>query len=556
MSRVSWALALLGLASGCFLAAPDSLDWVDDDDDSGDDDDSAPDDDDSGPDDDDSGPDDDDSGPDDDGDGHPVPADCNDSDPTVYPDAPEIWDFQPNDCDVEPSATEVLQASFPDGLDEPGGIVHTGDWEYFGSSWSLGDVNGDGAEDLCARAEGETSGNVYVFLGIDALLSANPVLSTSSADVRVSPAHDAFGEVDCSRDLDGDGATDLVFSSVQLFPPDAGQGGIYVYDGGGDFVTGAVLEQWDASASDLSSASWTGRCWGIGQLDSDAELEIVYSALTNTAGGNLEPTLVVATPSLTPEGYIPIYNLDENFPGCQVVDDLSGDGTSEILIHDGDSRLVLGEDNDSASPPTWSYGTAWDGWWAESAVAADITGDGLRELIMGNPYWDEGWDGTQEGAVVIYFGRSGQALWQYGLEDDDIPDPDRMVWIDGIGPAGGLGVHVCPLGDPSGDGMGDFAVGSPTGEGAGVLDGEALVFTGRSEADWKALADTDGHIAPGKETSRFMGDEQDDVAQIGSSWGGCGYTWQSETADPQRIWWRADGADGEGLLLYWMNQRQ
>ena len=541
MSRATWVLALLLLCAGCFLASPDALEWSADE---------------PGADDDDTGSDDDDAVQDLDGDGHRPPDDCNDADATVYPGAPEIWDFQRNDCVGEPSATEVLSAALPDGEGQPGGILHDGDWEVFGSSWSLGDLNGDGAEDLCARAWSEDNADIYVFLDIDSQLATGTLQTTGGADVRVTPAHATPGELDCSRDLHGDGYTDLVFSTVDV-EGGTGAGGIYVYDGGADFGDDPVLDQFDASISDLDAASWTGRCWGIGQLDDDPELEIVYATIAATAGGNYEQTLVVATSNLVPEGFIPIYLLDANYPTCDVVDDLTGDGTSEVVIDDGQTRLVLGEDHDEdPAMPTWNYGFGWQGWWAASAVSADITGDGLRELIMGNPYWDEDEDDNAEGAVVIYFGREGEALWQAAMEASDLPAPGRMVWIEGIGPSGGFGARVCPLGDPSRDGFGDFAASSPTSQGALVPDGEALVFTGRSEGDWEALADGQGRISPGKETSRFVGSEAGHVTDIGSSAGSCGYTWRSESEHTPRIWWRASGEEGRGVLLYWVNQRQ
>jgi hypothetical protein len=560
MSRAFWPLVLLLLASGCFLAAPDSLDWADDDT-SADDDDTSADDDDTSVDDDDSSADDDDLQPDDDdgvdldGDGYAVPEDCNDADATVHPGALEIWDFQRNDCEGEPSATEVLWATYPDGAGEPGAILHTGDWEMFGSSWSLGDLNGDGAEDLCARAQSDDNSDIYVFLDIDSRLATGTVLTTLSANVRVSPSDVAPGEVDCSRDLHLDGFDDLVFTALDAQV--TGSGGIYVYDGSAAFGGVEQLDQFDASATALAASSRIGRCWGIGQLDDDDELEIVFAGFTATAGGDLEDTLVVATPGLVAEGFVPIAQLDSNFPSCDVVDDLSGDGTSEIFIHDGDARLVLGENHDGdATLPTWGDGLTWHTWWAESAVAADITGSGDRELIMGNPYWDHEEDDAAEGAVMIYFGRSGEAFWQQGLEDgDDQPNTDRMVWIQGVGPASALGAHVCPLGDPSGDNVGDFAVSAPTGQEDGPTDGEALVFEGRSEADWKALADGIGRITPGKETSRFMGSEAEDVTRIGYGTGSCGYTRDSELADPPRIWWMVWGQEGRGALLYWDNQR-
>jgi len=542
-------LVVLLVASGCFLEPPEQLSWLDDD--------HRADDDDSGPDDDDVQPDDDDAvvEVDMDGDGHYTPDDCDDGDPTVYPGAEEVWDFKRTDCDAGSATTEVLFASYPDGAGDSEGIVHDeAGWQVFGASWSLGDVNGDGAEDLCARAESDDNANIYVFLSIEARLNTSTSLTTDTADVVITPVHTGFGNVDCSRDLDGDGATDLVFVSLEMDGPDSGQGGIYVFDGGSDFETGEVWTSWNASATALDVSDWTGRCFGIGQLDGEGDLEVVYAAHTATADGDPEDTLVVATPNLTPIGYVPVQQLDSNFPDCFVVDDLSGDGTSEIVIHDGQTRLVLGEDRIGDGLLTWADGLTIEGFPAYRAISADITGDGLRELILGDPWWSDFDDDTAEGAVLIFFGRSGDFPWRSGLESGGSPNPTRTVWLEGDPSVGGLGTHLCAAGDPNRDGIGELAIGSPGGDGIAQDEGEGLVFTGRTEDAWKDLAYADGRIAPGAESSRFVGDGGDQVGDLGASWGTCGYTWQSDLLEVPRIWWKAWGPDEDGVLLYWVNQ--
>jgi hypothetical protein len=528
MSRLLLLLAALALMPGCFLAPTDSFPWGADDDDAADDDD-----------------DDDDTG-DADGDGHIAAEDCDDGNPRVYPGAPEVWDFRINDCDADQALPEVLHARAPQDGQEPGAIVHNLEWEFFGVSWSLGDLDGDGREDLCARTESWDHGDVLVFLDIEAHTTPpGTVLNSLDADVRVQPEYQGFGNIDCGRDVDDDGDTDLVYVSAL----DEGGGGIYVYDGGSDFAPGALLGPQNASASMVVDEGYVGSCFGIGQLDGEGGLEIVVSSMVTTAGGSPEPGLAVTDSDLTIRGFVPVAGFDSWTPDCWVVGDLTGDGTDELVIaDDGGTRLVLGERRDTSGPmDTWTGGYYWNGWWAGHAVSADITGSAAPELIMSNDGFDD-----DDGAVLVYYGSGGAGPWEFGLEDGDWPDPDRSFWIEPEGSGARFGTHVCPLGDVDGDGFGDFAVGSPGQDGS---DGLGLVFVGRNEADWRALAGGDGVVSAGNEISRFVGSFDDGVGHMGRSWGHCNYTWASPMADPRAIWWKVSSVDEEGSLLHWVQQQ-
>jgi len=102
------------------------------------------------------------------------------------------------------------------------------------------------------------------------------------------------------------------------------------------------------------------------------------------------------------------------------------------------------------------------------AGAGDVNGDGVGDLIVGEPGDDTG--GTDAGAAFVYSGATGALVWSF---------------YGGLGPGGGdaLGHSVAGAGDVNGDGRADVIVGVPNDDTLGLFqNGTATVYSGATGA--------------------------------------------------------------------------
>ncbi|MCP4868469.1 MAG: hypothetical protein GY898_07100 [Proteobacteria bacterium] len=542
MHRIACLAAALGL-SGCFLAAPDDIVWgeaVDDDDATDDDDTVDPDDDDTVE------PDDDDTAPptDEDGDGFAWDIDCDDGDDTVYPGAEEVWDFRVNDCDIG-LPLEVFSANSP-SKGNFRGIEGTESWANFGVSWSLGDVNGDGAADLCTRHEGDGDlpNDVLIFSNILDLLATEEGRVRdwhATAHIHAPPGS---GSVDCSEDLDGDGDTDLVFSSIDI---GSGAGALALFLGNSGLGHGEL--EWEFADIHWASndTEWLGSCFALGDFTPDAPgMEVATVANYDGEG---------AVALFPQTGYDPIAYGPRDLIGsfdevtCTAIRDVTGDGYDELIVADwGTTTLYLSDDFEAVSEGIYlqpSY--VFDGISARSGFGRDLTGDGLRELVLGAPDAANFHGHGSAGTTMVFFGDNSAVNWRFGLFDTGEPVPGRSFFIDGFAPDDRLGHRVCPLGDASRDGIADFVITAP-----GNGNGSARVFVGRSQEQWEKVAGSDGTIEAGFEDSLFQG--RPVMPDLGFSYGRCGYDWRGEDSPAEHLWLMSRAIDEAGALAMWKNE--
>jgi hypothetical protein len=110
-----------------------------------------------------------------------------------------------------------------------------------------------------------------------------------------------------------------------------------------------------------------------------------------------------------------------------------------------------------------------------TAIAADVNGDRVNDLIIGVPY-NDGPDGTRSncGAVYILLGRSGQSF--PSVRDLNLQRPDVIIY--GADPDYLLGSSVA-AGDINGDGVADVLIGVPNADEPNRLNvGKVYVFFG------------------------------------------------------------------------------
>ena len=226
---------------------------------------------------------------------------------------------------------------------------------YFGISvTAAGDVNGDSFSDVIVGAPfcSDYRGAAFVYHGSPTGLSIEPAWVQDGGNVE-----DMFGySVATAGDVNGDGFSDIIVGIPQYSNPEMWEGAAFVYYG---------------SAAGLStSPAWT--------VESN-QTEALFGVSAATAG------------------------------------DVSGNGYSDVIVgafwfsndmvSEGAAFLYRGSAFGLSVEPVWSAagGQAGSGFGWRLASAGDVNGDGLSDVIIGAPYYDN--PDIDEGAVFVYYGR-------------------------------------------------------------------------------------------------------------------------------------------------------
>lgn len=369
--------------------------------------------------------------------------DCDDTHASVYPRAEEICgDDLVNDCldgdgAVAHDACDHLDVSVADArlfgeepADEAGYVVA-----------GVGDVNGDGNDDLVVTALRHVPGVAYVVSG--------PVVgaySLSGSDAQVlgdSGGEDGFGIAAAqARDVDADGYADLLLGAFH---------GPTAYLVLGPAV--GTMNSADADARILGEDDdQTGRALaGPGDVDGDDTPDLMVAAPSAQGSTRESDAGYCASEeeSSAPHGL---------FAGQ--VSLFSGSVTGDVDRSSAEANLI-GEDGGDV---------------AGSSVAApgDLNGDGLADLLLSAPGNCEG--GSSAGAVYMVLSPVSGDL--------DLADADAKLV--GTADYAAIGQAVSGAGDTNGDGTPDLLVSDPDkAVDTDVGDGAVYLFLGAPSSRWR-----------------------------------------------------------------------
>jgi len=370
-------------------------------------------------------------------------------------------------------------------------------YHFAGTSLATEDLDGDGYPDLAIGMPGFDIAGVDV--GAVAVHRGGPagLDSTPWALIVGTVPQGAFGSsLSALGDVDGDGFGDLAIGAP-MEDADSHGGAAHVVLGGEEPPTGPAWS-WSPGVRDAEAGF---AVLGPGDLDGDGFDDVLVGVPgagvgTPTQGAAYLFSGGPAGPSTTPSwGHEPTTGSGRYGQVLAALGDVDQDGIPDVFIgaplHDpgdlqGAGRAVLY--GGVGAPP--GLPLAPDEEWVgdlrgqalgSSAVAGDVDGDGLVDLVVGAAHADFEVGGDR-GAVYVYAGTAA------GIA----PGPP-IATVVGPPTAGRFGARVASLGDLDEDGRIDVVVAAPAESFDDALDGTIRVYPG---LDATIDVDGDGYCAP------------------------------------------------------------
>jgi hypothetical protein len=347
---------------------------------------------------------------------------------------------------------------------------------------SVGDVNGDGYDDVIVSAYGyddnglQDQGAVFLYLGTAHGLSATP-----AAKLESNQAGAAFGRsVASAGDVNGDGYADVIIGAHLYSDGESEEGAAFLYLGsatGLSTTPAAILEGNQASA-------WFGySVASAGDVNGDGYSDVIVGAFKYDDNGLQDQGaafVYLGSPSgisTTPVAILECNQANASF-GISVanVGDVNGDGYSDVMVgaiyynnghtEEGAVFLYAGSASGLSTTPVWQQSAGQDYAFMGTRISSgDINGDGYSDVVVGSFLYDNTL--SDEGAVFVYYGSPT------GLP----AAPDVLLTGGQAGAWFGYGVSI--VGDINGDGYSDLVVGAPLYDDNGNVDeGAAFVYLG------------------------------------------------------------------------------
>ncbi len=383
------------------------------------------------------------------------------------------------------SSTVLIFFGSSDGLEAIGDEVFTGSASnnYYGYSVDqLGDFNNDNFDDFVIGSPGFSTNNgkgVEYFNGNDNEPVPNLIYSTS---------HIKNGyQVNSAGDINGDGKTDLLTSGYICsdYAP-------YIFYNNNGF---GFDSSWFTCSYDYNDQPYRISVNAAGDVNNDGYDDFLVGGLGKNFTEN-NPTasavrLFYGNNNLLYYDTTYVYSVDSNIwvnnftqDSCDFgrslapLGDINGDNFDDFIVsaprfdngenNEGKTYIYLGDELIPSYTPFWTFESnqinAQSGY--SIGTQGDINGDGLYDLIIGAPYYDNG--ETDEGVVFVFLGNP------IGFN----VTPSFILEINQAG--ANFGISVDFAGDYNNDGFDDIVVGANKYDGILTDEGGVFLFLGNA----------------------------------------------------------------------------
>lgn len=380
--------------------------------------------------------------------------------------------------------------------------LSTNDANYGYSVAAAGDVNGDGFGDVIVGAPYHFAGQfqegvVFLYLG-----SPNGLVTLAQSFIIGGQATGWFGySVAGAGDVNGDGYADVIVGQPSYSGPESNEGRALIYHGSADGL--ANVPAWTGE-SNQSGANYGWSVAGAGDFNGDGFPDVVIG-IPLYDGGQTDEGRVVAHIGL-PTGVhpLPAWVVESNQALAEFgrsvagAGDVDGDGIGDLLVgaprfdngqtNEGRAFVYLGRPFVSPSPtPIWTAESdSLQALFGDSVAAGDFNGDGFSDVLIGAPDYKPGASST--GRAAVYFG------------GPDGPSPAVDWFVDSTQGSSKLGSSVASAGDVNGDGYSDLLIGARSWNVTGLVDaGRVFLHLGGPDGPANTAAWTATGEAPGDE---------------------------------------------------------
>jgi len=382
--------------------------------------------------------------------------------------------------------------------------------DNFGSSiTNIGDLDGDGVNDLAVGAIGDDEGGsnrgaVHImFMNTDGSVDSTVEINSSTTNGPSLEDSDNFGSSIANiGDLDGDGVNDLAVGAYLNDETSSNSGAVHIMFMNTDGSVDSTVEINDSTTNGPTIGNgyqFGSSIVNIGDLDGDGVNDLAVGTLLDPAGGSKRGTVnimfmntdgsvksTVEIDDTTTNG--PTLSNNDRF-GTSIADigDLDGDGVDDLAVgahfddecgscgHDNPNRgavHILFMNTDGSVDSTVEINSSTtngptltndDRVGTSVANIGDLDGDGVNDLVAGAIHDDEG--GSNRGAVHIMFMNTD------GSVDSTVEINSSTTNGPSLEDSDTMGSSIANIGDLDGDGVDDLVVGAINDSVAGLGGG-------------------------------------------------------------------------------------